>query len=169
VIVDVYNTGNQSNYNNDKANTPFTVSVQEIIVDDLSSGFVKYGPSEYWHDCGTGGYNNHFYYTRNSDTAHGSFNYATWTPNLPSAGTYGVYVYVPNSSYASTTFAYYGVVHNGTTEYRSINQNSTSGWVYLGDFYFNASGSEYIFLTDVTLASINTEWVAFDAIKWVKR
>ncbi|MCX6007579.1 MAG: CehA/McbA family metallohydrolase, partial [Chloroflexi bacterium] len=92
----------------------------DIIVDDLSSGFAKYGQASYWYQSSSGGYNGHFFYTRNSQSQ--AVNYATWTPNLSGAGagTYLVSVYIP-SNYATTTFAYYAIVHNGSTEYRSVN------------------------------------------------
>lgn len=145
--------------------TVLTHATTEIIVDDTSSDFVKYGPSSYWHEAYIG-YNGHMYWTYNAQST--VENYAKWFPPLTEAGNYKVYVYIPNN-YASTTNACYTIYHNGVTDTRHVNQAIYSNqWIYLGTFYFSASGSEYVKLVDATGESYATKMVGFDAVKWVK-
>ena len=66
---------------------------------------------------------------------------ATWTPNIPAAGRYAVYV-----SYAtrpnSVPDAHYTVIHKGGRTNFTVNQQMGGGtWVYLGTFDF-AQGTE---------------------------
>ncbi|WP_415407782.1 hypothetical protein ACLHDG_04420 [Sulfurovum sp. CS9] len=65
---------------------------------------------------------------------------AIWTPTLPEAGSYYVYVwYSGSSSYDRDTNADYTVNHAGGSETIVIDQNQGSGdWVSLGVFSFNA-------------------------------
>ena len=109
------------------------------------------------------------YYTYNNDS---TADYAaTWTPSLNSngSGTYALYVYIPNN-HATTTHAVYRIRHNGNDEYITLNQyNISNDWGYLGSFYFNAQGNEYLYLTNLTGESYHSTLVGFDAAKWVKQ
>ncbi len=140
----------------------------EVIVDEQSSGFTKYGTPSFWKEASIG-YNNHMFYTYNGQSS--VDNYAMWKPSLSSegAGTYTVYVYIPGN-YADTTNAVYTIYHNGITDTRYVNQASYFNvWVTLGDFYFSASGNDYIKLVDATGESSATKRVGFDAVKWIKK
>ncbi|GAN33911.1 IPT/TIG domain-containing protein [Candidatus Brocadia sinica] len=140
----------------------------EVIVDDQSSGFSKYGGSSYWYEAWIG-YNGHMFWTTNNQNT--IYNSAKWQPNLSNggAGYYAVYVYIP-SDFSNTTNATYTIFHNGITDTRSVNQNNYSDqWVLLGNFYFSANGSEYVELVDKTGETFNTKKIGFDAVKWVKQ
>ena len=140
----------------------------EVIVDEQSSGFTKYGTPSFWKEASIG-YNNHMFYTYNGQSS--VDNYAMWKPSLSSegSGTYTVYVYIP-SNYADTTSAVYTIYHNGITDTRYVNQVIYSNvWVTLGDFYFSASGNDYVKLVDATGESSTTKRVGFDAVKWIKK
>ncbi len=64
---------------------------------------------------------------------------ATFTPNIPAAGMYPVYTWVPFAT--NRTNQLYRVNHTGgTTEVRVDHRNVGNGWVYLGTYHF-ASGS----------------------------
>ncbi|MDD5681319.1 MAG: hypothetical protein PHI59_08795, partial [Candidatus Omnitrophica bacterium] len=146
-----------------------TAKAAEIIVDDQSSGFSRYGTSSYWKEASIG-YNSHMFYTYNGQSA--VDNYAIWQPNLSGAGagtgTYAVSVYIPGN-YADTTNATYTIFHNGANDTRTINQaDYTNEWVSLGNFYFSTGGSEYVKLVDKTGEANATKRVGFDAVKWVK-
>jgi hypothetical protein len=145
-----------------------TVGTFEVIVDDLNSGFSKYGTPSYWHEASIG-YNGHMFWTYNNQST--IDNYSRWQPNLSTggAGTYAVYVYIPNN-YANTTNATYTIFHNGAVDTRAINQNIYyNQWVLLGSFYFSANGSEYVQLVDKTGETAVTKMIGFDAVKWVKQ
>ncbi|WP_171628525.1 golvesin C-terminal-like domain-containing protein [Paenibacillus plantarum] len=70
--------------------------------------------------------------------------YAKWTPTIPQAGDYRVYIYkvvYPTSD----TNAKIDVVYNGGTSTQYVNYTlGTSGWVDLGVFNFNAGSSGYV-------------------------
>jgi hypothetical protein len=133
----------------------------DAIVDDLSSGFGKYGPSQYWH-AWSGGYAGHIWWTYTNVST--TENYAYWTANLPVTGRWRVFVYVPNY-YGSTTNARYQVYYSGGWSAAvPINQNNYyNAWVPLKDWSFN-SGTSYAYLGDAT--GVSSQQIAFDAIKW---
>jgi hypothetical protein len=137
-----------------------------VIVDDLSSGFVKYGPSTYWYQASIG-YAAHMWWTYVNGTVQS--NYARWTPSLPSAGNYTVYAYIPANN-ATSQQAKYRIYHNATNNYSTLNQLSYSDvWVSLGTHYFSANGTEYVELSDATGEATSTyRRLGFDAVKFVK-
>jgi hypothetical protein len=96
-------------------------------------------------------------------------NWGEWRPNLPAAGQWQVWVFVPEQ-HASTTYARYTVVHaDGRTE-AAVNQGANkNNWVLLGTFRFNEKGG-YVRLTDVTgeLSETAPLMIGFDAICWTR-
>lgn len=138
----------------------------EVVVDDQSSGFTKYGPSTYWWQAAIG-YASHMWYTYVNGTTQS--NYARWQPSLSGAGYYTVYAYIP-SNYATSQQAKYRIYHNGSNNYSTVNQNGYSNvWVSLGTHYFSANGTEYVELADATGEAASTgRQLGFDAIKFVK-
>ncbi len=141
-------------------------SSTEVVVDDVSGGFTKYGPSNYWWQASIG-YGSHIWYTYVNGTTQS--NYARWKPTLPSAGNYTVYAYIP-SNYATSQQARYRVYHNGANNYATVNQNGYyNAWVSLGTHYFSANGTEFVELSDATGEAASTSrMIGFDAIKFVK-
>ena len=138
----------------------------EVVVDDQSGGFTRFGPSTYWYQASIG-YASHLWYTYVNGTTQS--NYARWTPGLSGAGNYAVYAYIP-SNYATSQQAKYRIYHNGSNNYWTVNQNSYSDvWVSLGTYYFSAGGGEYVELSDATGEAASTSrMIGFDAIKFVK-
>ncbi len=147
-----------------------TVSTHvEVIVDDLSAGAARFGPTQYWWEASLG-YLNHMYWTYVNGTA--VSNYVRWTPNLPSAGSgnYTVYVFVPRN-YATSQQAKYRVRHSGRDDYSApVNQALYyDQWVSIGTYAFSATGGEYVELTDATGEAYSTgRKLGFDAVKFVK-
>jgi len=141
-----------------------SASEEVITVEDTDPGFSKYGTASYWWEDWVGG--DHMYYTYNGYNT--VDNYAKWTPSLPSAGIYPVYVWIP-ANHATTTNAIYTIHHNGQDDTRYVRQSDHSYWILLGYFYFSASGNEYVKLVDMTYESSASKQVGFDAVRWVKR
>jgi murein DD-endopeptidase MepM/ murein hydrolase activator NlpD len=143
----------------------------EFLCDDGDPCFGLFGPSDYWHletACGgqSLGYGGDMYWTYvNGDTAS---NYARWTPTLGGAGTYEVRVFVPRC-HATSQQAKYKIVHNGVTDYRTVNQEAISdSWFSLGSFAFAANSSEYVELSDATgEPSSSLVKIGFDAVHFV--
>jgi len=149
--------------------TPSPTSVpgqQEIIVDDLSAGFEKGGPSASWYERSVG-YEGHTYWTYNSDAQ--VYNFAKWVPQLPQSGDYEVYAHIPRQR-ADTENAHYKIYHNGQEDSHWVNQSIYfDQWVSLGTYYFAADGSEYVYLDDVTSEPYASRKIGFDAIKFVSK
>lgn len=145
---------------------------QSFLCDDGDSCFSKYGPSAYWHQetsCSGSsvGYNGDLYWTYVNGST--TSNYIRWTPSISGAGNFNVWVWVPRC-YGTTRQAKYRIYHNGTSNYVTVNQNGYyDEWVYLGNFYFAANGSEYVELTDATGESYSTYYqISFDAVYWAR-
>ncbi len=91
------------------------------------------------------------------------------------AGIFAVYVRIP-AVHATSEGALYNIVHDGITDVVVLNQavfpNSSvpDGWVYLGKYYFNGLGTEYVQLgnktQDVTASASSLE-VGADAVRFV--
>lgn len=138
------------------------------LVDDLTNGFQR-SPST-WHEAACG-YDSHTYWTYATDGA--SENSATWRPTLPVAGRYRVFVHVPqgcglgNAPYASTSAAYRIHSAEGDTT-RTVDQNTSTTWVDIGAYQFNAGTDGAVELYDTTGEPIMSARILFfDAVKWV--
>ncbi|MEO0189804.1 MAG: T9SS type A sorting domain-containing protein [candidate division WOR-3 bacterium] len=142
----------------------------DTIVDDLQIrypnepyGFYMFTDSpstmRFYHD-NLSGYNGHFWWTYTTISADTC--YVTWTPHLPSAGTYEVLAYIPSTN--ATANARYRIYYAGGNTTVTINQNNYSNqWVSLGIFPFNTTGG-YVYLGDASGTSMQR--IAFDAMRW---
>ncbi len=142
-----------------------TSARSEVIVDDLSSGFTKGGS---WWQASTAGYNGHSWWTYvygNSVDCWGE-----WRAAL-GGGSYEVFVFVPSAN-SSTTSARYTVYYQGGSAVKTVNQSSYyNQWVSLGTYTFDAgtSSSLRVRLTDATGEAINSQRIAFDAVRFTPR
>jgi hypothetical protein len=143
-------------------------SPSAVVVDDLSSGFSRFGPAQYWWQAPIG-YQDHMFWTYVNGST--TSNYARWTPNLSSggAGNYKVYVFVPRDN-ATSQQARYRIRHNGADVTFTVNQSVYyDQWVFLGRFDFAATGGEYVELVDATGEAGSTyRKLGFDAVKFEK-
>lgn len=149
-----------------------------VLVDDLDPGFQMFeydGTIDYFYPiaCGPAGcWANHGYYTYNRSDYNPPpppldepWNWATWTPRFRQAGYYYIEVFVPAAS-ATTTGAVYEVHHNGQVDAITVSQLANAGvWVNLGQFYFTADGTEYVYLDDVVTEQAQAgSKIGFDAV-----
>lgn len=81
---------------------------------------------------------------------------ARWKPTTTLApGVYAILIRVP-AVHATSEGAIYYIVHNGITNQVTLNQavypnaSIPDGWVYIGKYYFNGAGSEYVQLGNRT-------------------
>lgn len=86
---------------------------------------------------------------------------STWTPTLPSAGTYRVEFYkIPNAS--SNPNATVTINANGSNFILPMNfQTGTAGFVDLGTYTFSGSGTEFLRLSQSTAGTIRADAVRF--------
>ena len=134
----------------------------EIIVDNLDAGFSRTGK---WTESAAIDE-----YAGSSITTTQIGAKATWRPNLPQAGMYGVWVWYSAKKAGGGIFdrdsaARYTVHYNGGTATRTVNQDVNSGqWVWLGDFAFAAGTSGFV---DLVRTSNNGVSTCADAVKFV--
>ena len=147
-----------------------------VLVDDLNPGFQMFevdGTVDFFWPtpCGPGScWADHAYWTYNRSDFEPlpldqPWNWATWTPQFLQAGYYYVEVFVPAVS-ATTAGADYEIFHDGQVEHVMVSQVANSGvWVNLGQFYFAADGTEYVYLDDVVpeQAQLGAQ-VGYDAV-----
>jgi len=142
----------------------------DIVIDDGGPGFSKSGG---FLDAWSGGYNSHFFYTKNATSADEA--YVTWTPAIPATRYYTIVVYVP-WAYAlyQTNNAHYKVVHQSGTSTVVVDQQRVLGFDYryppdgskLGTYRLAAGTSSYVRLGDATGEPYMTKEVDFDAVKF---
>ncbi len=134
-----------------------TQSVSDIIIDNTGASFVgtwstgtastdKFGSDYRYHTAGTG-----------SSTA-------TYTPNIPTTGSYRVYAWYPAGSNRPTD-APYVIRHSGVSTSVTLNQQINGGtWNLLGTYTFSAGTGGYARVTD---NFSGTSVVMADAFKFV--
>lgn len=135
------------------------VSNVTIIVDNGTSGYSA--SANWWNGTSTAGYYGSNYQARATE---GVSDPATWTANIPSAGSWKVYAWWTAGSNRPTS-APYMVSHSGGSTTVNVNQQANGGaWNLLGTFSLNA-GSNQVKLSCWTTAGY---YVIADAIKWYK-
>ena len=132
-----------------------------VYVDDLDSGFKRFGPR--WQRGPAGFASNHWYVpVRNNVRVHA----ATWRPALPVAGTYAVQVYIPGP-HASSHRAVYRIRTADGWVTRVRDQAKRRGsWVTLG--VHRLTRTPIVQLTDQTGEDPRSgRTLAFDAVRFV--
>ncbi len=143
-------------------------SIGAVIVDDNAAGFFKGGQADGWKELKSG-YGSHALWALNNAFPQPQSNWARWYPPLPRAGNYAVSVYIPANA-ATTQSARYSLEHAGANDLAQINQALYADqWVSLGTYYFDATGSEYVALTDATYEPSQSTKLAVDAIRFTPR
>lgn len=144
-----------------------SVPQADTLVDDLQfkNGFVlsNQAPASMltWRDKNQG-YKSHFWYTYTTSSLTKDTSYAEWHPDLPKAGSYEVFAYIP---YGYATDARYKITHKNGTATVSVNQKPVkNSWVSLGTYNFDQGKSGYVRLGDGS--TVRGEAIVFDALKW---
>ncbi len=139
---------------------------EAVVVDNSDAGFSvndtdDWNTTSYANNIGT----DYRYSAEQKDDA-----WAKWTPVLPGAGNYKVYVWFRSLDTRSKN-VYYTVGHvGGPTTVGGISQHSDEGngdqWFYLGEFNFAADGSDYVRLEAHYIDKDCCHYCA-DAVKFV--
>jgi len=142
------------------------------LIDNTDNGFSLTGTASCWNNTTNGFHRDGLgksviYYQYCSGTTGNPTRIGTWTPSLPAAGYYHIYVFAPNhSGIVLTQNARYQIYSNNTLIATvSVNQNGyNNDWVRLGMWYLSTSGT-YIRLTNQTS---DGQRVAYDAVMFVE-
>ncbi len=135
-----------------------------ILVNTESSTF-SWAGSESWGQGVGGLLDDGYLFTWNS--AFKLDTWGRWNVGLSQPGYWDVYVWIPKEPNA-TLNARYRVFHAALLgPVIMVDQRAMGGnWVWLGNYYFNASANEYVYLNDVTFEAEDSTWVLFDAVKF---
>jgi hypothetical protein len=132
---------------------------RDTLVDNVSLGFRKLGPCQYWHETHTG-FGGAAWWTY-STSAPPDTCLALWKPGLPWAGEYEVLVYVPLEK--AEAMGVYSIATSSGPEEVALDQSLYSGqWASLGSFQLDLDA--YVRLGDYT--GEHWEYLAFDAIRF---
>jgi hypothetical protein len=142
----------------------------QIIVDsqktDPQAGAFRKANVDHWYSAPYGFQDSMFWTYAATEV---ETNWAEWRPNLPQAGSWEVWVYIP-AQYATTSRAFYTMAYQGGQEEVLVNQNALANeWFLLGTYPFE-TGSGYVRLTDVTGESGHGGplMIGFDAVCWTR-
>jgi N-acetylmuramoyl-L-alanine amidase len=131
----------------------------ERIVDNASSGFAA--STNWWTSTSVSGYYGSNYHTRGTAAVSDA---ATWTANLPAAGTYQVYAWWTAGTNRAAA-APYIITHSGGSTTLKLNQQLNGGkWNLLGSYSFG-SGNQQVKLSCWTTAGY---YVVADAVRFYK-
>ena len=140
---------------------PIKVASNAIIVDNMDSGYEESGT---WGESSAEDYNPEY---EGSSRYTNSPNSATWTPTIPSAGTYRVYAWWDWWSTRDTN-ALYTVNYDGGSHSQRVNQQENySQWTLLGEFDFAAGTSGSVTVTrdgSSTGSSTSADAVKFESV-----
>lgn len=145
----------------------FTVSLRApsaaadtaIIVDNTSATTAgSWTTSTYQADY----YGSNYLYHASGGTG---TNTVTWTPNLPAAGNYAVYYWLPDGAGDRASDAPFTVTYNGGSQTVLVDESATTGgqWKLLGTFAFNSGTSGSVQVSDQASSS----YVVADAIEFM--
>ena len=135
----------------------------EVIVDNTDGGYSETGSwstSTSADDFRGANYRVHLRTADNQATA-------TWTPTIPEAGEYPVYVWFSPGSNRNTDVRY-TVNHPGGQSEVRINQQLWRGsWIFLGNWHFNAGNNTATGSVSVSTQGSNAaQYVVADAVRF---
>ena len=135
------------------------------VVDNGGPGYRAFSDDNWYHNgCGLNGHHTWTYGTRNPAE---SANRATWATDLPGAGFYEVFAYVPACGRPATQSAHYRIAYDGSSTDVVVDQRAHAGqWASLGTYHIN-NQTALVELSDIT--HDDSQAVRFDAVKWVPR
>ena len=148
------------------------IAALDVIVDNLDAGFsmtpgLTENSNTGWAESSVvNEYRGSSYFTRLNGAT------ATWTPSLPAAGNYEVYVWwaagVGDGGYADRdSSAEYTVNHAGTSDVVIVDQDVDHGrWVLLDVFNFTADGTENVTLACDLTDQLGSPATSADAVRW---
>jgi hypothetical protein len=140
----------------------------EIAIDTKNPN-MRQAPDNVSWQTAPNGYGGTAFFTQNNIFGQGQTKWARWYAPLPRAGNYEVFAYIPGNL-ATTRNARYWIAHAGAFDFRKLNQMLYANqWVSLGNYYFSATGDEYVTVSDVTYEPLRATTIVADAVKFSPR
>ncbi|MBB6731252.1 hypothetical protein [Cohnella zeiphila] len=140
-----------------------SITVDGVAKSDPTNATTGFSVTGIWNvSTNVKGYGNSS--SRWTDTVNNS---VTWNPNLK-AGTATISLYKLDWEDKADDGVKVEIVHNGTTDVLNVDlrpSSGGSGWVELGDYYFNGTDNEFVRLTRVH-SSTGTVLTRADAVKF---
>lgn len=149
--VNVTLTGGDNNvrlFNTVTSTTPAIDRVEvlsnDLIVDNTDTGFSTAGTG--WNTASsTSGYWGRHYLSDGTTAADATSKYARWTPNIPVAGNYKIYLRWAASSNRPDAAPVHVQYNGGLDTSKTVNQQSSGGtWVEIGTYSLAAGTSNYV-------------------------
>ncbi len=150
--------------------TPSPDGNTEVICDDQDSCFSVHQTDGPWATINiSSAHNGHAYWTFNNQNA--VLDWGMWTPSLPQAGTYAVFVRIPatTGSYPATANAHY-IAYDADGEQRiTLSQAAhTNTWMEVATLRCQEGSSCSLKLTDESNEPTRSHRVWLDAAKFVR-
>lgn len=125
-----------------------------VIDNGDAACFSAFGSATYWRPVSGRGQGGSFIWTHGFE-ADAPSNWARWSLNLASAGTYRVEAsnlsdWIAENGFNQSEIVRYRVRHAGTETDVVVDQGEGDGWVNLGDFEFAAGGDQWVAFYDNT-------------------
>jgi hypothetical protein len=154
-------------FNTSTSTTPAVDRIEvlsnDLIIDNTDTGFTLAGTG--WNTASSvSGYWGRHYLSDGTTAADATSKYARWTPNIPVAGNYKIYMRWSASSNRPDA-APVRVQHSGGTDTsKTVNQQSSGGtWVEIGTYSLAAGTSNY-----VQLVCSDAGFTIADAVRFEK-
>jgi len=151
---------------------PLGYQTNEVVLDNMdtnaaASGQVTFGGT--WYNSSQtifyGNAGDAVPYRYAAVSTNGSTSWASYRPVIPEAGWYPVYTWVRHGSDRANQL--YRVYHSGgVTDVRINHREVGCGWVWLGNYYFEAGTNGHVNIGNHVLAGETGDYVFADAIRF---
>jgi len=151
---------------------PLGYQTNEVVLDNMdtnaaASGQVTFGGT--WYNSSQtifyGNAGDAVPYRYAAVNTNGSTSWASYRPNIPEAGWYPVYTWVRHGSDRANQL--YRVYHSGgVTDVRVNHRDVGCGWVWLGNYHFEAGTNGHVNIGNHVLAGDTGDYVFADAIRF---
>jgi Fibronectin type III domain len=146
---------------------PLGRQVNEVVIDN-DDPQAEFTPNDSWQTSGSS-----IYYGEASDSVSYRFALseatetavARYTPDLPEAGFYPVYCWAYDAGNRLSDQTYRIVHTGGATEVQINHRRVGKGWVYLGQYYFDAGTGGYVEISNKSSVNVGSAVIA-DAIRF---
>ena len=151
---------------------PLGYQTNEVVLDNMDTNWTSRGQVTFggtWYNSSQtiyyGSAGDAVPYRYAAVNTGGSTSWASYRPNIPEAGWYPVYTWVRHGSDRANQL--YRVYHSGgVTDVRVNHRDVGCGWVWLGNYHFEAGTNGHVNIGNHVLAGETGDYVFADAIRF---